>query len=93
MAKATGSLPKLLWQKKNPYNGIEITTEKIDKYFSPDYIELSNEEIEVIRSNSKFLSENPGENHMPKEEQYILKMYLLNVNYQSPKGNWLVTIQ
>ena len=68
-----------MWQKKNPYNGIEITAEKIDKYFSPDYIELSNEEIEVIRSNSKFLSENPGENHMPKEEQYILKMYLLNM--------------
>ena len=68
-----------MWRRKNPYNGIEITADKIDKYFSSDYVELSNEEIEAIRSNSRFLSENPNETHMPKEEQYILKMYLLDM--------------
>lgn len=66
------------WQKHNVYNGIELTEEKIDLYFSEHSNELTKAEIKAIRDCSMFLAKNENAKHVPIEEQYIIKAYLLN---------------
>lgn len=66
------------WQKHNIYNGIELTKEKIDLYFSENSDKLSKAEVKAIRDCSMFLAKNENAKHIPIEEQYIIKAYLLN---------------